>query len=37
VAGLKYLSNKLGRGAQEEEHDEEDNFWEDCTLKNEKR
>jgi hypothetical protein len=27
VAGLKFLSSKLGRGAQEEENDEEDTFW----------
>ena len=27
VAGLKYISAKLGRGAQEEEKDYEDNFW----------
>lgn len=27
VAGLKYLSSKLGRGVEEEENDEEDDFW----------
>jgi hypothetical protein len=33
VAGLKYISAKLGRGAQEEENDEEeDNFWNETTL-----
>ena len=27
AAGLKYISSKLGRGFEEEENDEEDNFW----------
>lgn len=27
VAGLKYLSAKLGRGVEEEENDDEDDFW----------
>ena len=27
AAGLKYISSKLGRGFEEEENDDEDNFW----------
>ena len=27
VAGLKFISGKLGKGAQEEENDDEDTFW----------
>ena len=32
VAGLKFLSSKLGRGAQEEENDEEDTFWNEIST-----
>lgn len=32
VAGLKFLSSKLGRGAQDEENDEEDTFWNEAST-----
>lgn len=37
VAGLKFLSSKLGRGAQEEENDEEDTFWNEISTMSKKQ
>ena len=37
VAGLKFISSKLGRGAQQEENDEEDTFWNEVSSMSRKQ